>query len=211
MLLPFFQGLSEHDYYEIAERIKLNFQNYNQGSTIIHQGDLCDAFRFVLQGTMKVEKESHGGDYQIIEWIDIPSLLCPECLYGLNTTYARTFTAVSSVSVLEISKIDVFNVLMEYPTFRLNYMNFFSWRQQEAMRMAWQTIPKTPQKRFTQFVKNRCLRPVGRKQLNITQQVLAREMAVALQVLMAMLEEYREKQLIETSRGVIDIPNLENL
>ena len=211
LLLPFFQGLPEHDYYEIAERIRLYFRNYVQGTTIVRQGDECDAYRFVLRGALKVERENPAGDYMLTEWTDKPTLICPESLYGLDTAHTRSFSAVSNVSVLEISKTDVFNVLMEYTTFRLNYMNYFSWRQQQAMRMAWQTIPRTPQKRFVQFVKNRCLRPVGRKQLQITQQVLAREMAVALQVLQAMLEEYRKEQLIETSRGIIEISNLEKL
>ena len=211
LLLPFFQGLPEHDYYEIAERIKLNFKTYAQGTTIVRQGNECDAYCFVLRGALKVVRESHAGDYKLTEWTDMPTLLCPESLYGLDTKHTRSFSAASNVSVLEIPKTDVFNVLMEYTTFRLNYMNYFSWRQQEATRVAWQNIPRTPQKRFVQFVKNRCLRPIGRKQLQITQQVLAREMAVALQVLQTMLEEYSNKRLIETSRGIIDIPNLEKL
>ena len=53
--LQFLQGLNFSDFNDILTSISLDFNTYNEGDVIVHQGDNCDKLIYILDGTFEVE------------------------------------------------------------------------------------------------------------------------------------------------------------
>ena len=46
--LQFLQGLNFSDFNDILTSISLDFNTYNEGDVIVHQGDICDKLIYIL-------------------------------------------------------------------------------------------------------------------------------------------------------------------
>lgn len=209
--VPLFQGFSKEEYYTMAERARLDFRTLAPNTTFLRQYERCDRYSFIVGGEVKFSRESDSRDYVYYEWQNRPSLLQPECLYGLSTRYTHTVSTVSQVTLFEVDKETVFNLLMKLDTFRLNYMNLLSYEVQKAKKYLWNGIPKRLERRFVDFLVMRSLRPAGHKQLKIRQTRLAAELSATAPAVSQMLKELDAKGLVQNTRWWIDIPQLELL
>ena len=211
LLLPLFQGIGRGDFAEIAERIRLGFQKKAKGSVLAKQDELSTGLFFVLSGEVCAHKLSDFNDYELFEWLNMPLVLQPECLFGLSTRYTRTFTATSDVQMLRVEKDAVRDILFYYPTFRINYLNLLSTRAQLSSRLLWRNVSKDLRSRFIQFLSARCLRPAGRKELHIGMIALADELLATRLRVSQMLNNLAEEGLVELHRENIVVPNMERL
>ena len=211
LLLPLFQGIGRGDFQEIAERVRLGFLKRSKGCVLVQQDELCTGLYFVLGGEVCAHRLSDQNDYSINEWLNMPLVLQPECLFGLSTRYTRTFTAASDVQLLRVEKDVVRDVLFYYPTFRINYLNLLSTRAQLSTRLLWRTVSLDLRSRFIQFLSSRCLRPAGRKELNMGMVALADELLTTRLKVSKMLNELEHQEMLELHREKIVVPNLERL
>lgn len=211
LLLPLFQGIGRGDFQEIAERVRLGFLKLPKGSILARQDELCTGLFFVLGGEVCAQRLSDQNDYTIKEWLNMPLVLQPECLFGLSTRYTRTFTATSNVQMLRVEKDVVRDVLFYYPTFRINYLNLLSTRAQLSSRLLWRNVSVDLRSRFVQFVSSRCLRPAGRKEMKIGMVALANELLTTRLKVSKMLNELERQELVELRREKVIVPNLERL
>lgn len=211
LLLPLFQGLGRGDFMKIAARIRLGFQQRSNGSILAKQDELCTGLFFVLGGEVCATKLSDHKNYELNEWLNMPLVLQPECLFGLKTRYTRSFKATSEVQMLRVEKDAVRDILFYYPTFRINYLNLLSTRAQTSSRLLWRNVPDDLRSRFVQFLSSRCLRPAGNKELIIDMVSLADELLVTRLNVSKMLNDLQDQGLVELNRGKIKIPNLERL
>ncbi|MBP3785959.1 MAG: Crp/Fnr family transcriptional regulator [Bacteroidaceae bacterium] len=209
--LPLFQGFSEADYLEMAAKVRLNFQTLQAGKTIIRQGSPCKSYIFIVGGDFCVTHHNDSPFYMLHEWFSMPALLGAENLYGLRQRYAYSATTKSVVTLFEVSKDMVFNVLMNYEVFRMNYMNLLSYYSQTRRDKLWLSHPSLLQERFAAFLSYRCLRPAGHKRLHIRQTSLAAELLATLRNVSLMLQNLEERQLLHHGRGFIDVPRFEKL
>ena len=124
--LPLFQGLGKGDFIEIAGRTRLEFQTFPKGSILVKQDELCTGLYFVIDGEVCSSRWSVDKKYELKEWFALPCVLQPESVFGLVTCYTRTFIAASPLQVLRVEKNAVRDILFDYSTFRINYLNFLS-------------------------------------------------------------------------------------
>ena len=211
LLLPLFQGMSRADFLEVAERVKLNFQQRSKGNVLVEQDDLCTGLYFVLKGEVEVRKVSDQKDSELVEWVNMPMVLQPEAMFGLSTRYTRTFIANTPLQLLRVEKDVVRDILFDYSTFRINYLNLVSYRVQHANRLLWRNLPPVLESRFIHYLNAHCLRPAGRKELKIGMVALSERLLATRLNVSKMLNNLEEKQLIELYRGRIMIPCMEKL
>ena len=209
--LPLFQGVGKTDFLEIAERVKLNFQKLGAGKVLVEQDELCTGLYFVLKGEVEVRKVSDQKDAELVEWMNMPLVLQPETMFGLNTRYTRTFKAATPLELLRIEKGLVRDILFNYSTFRINYMNLVCYRVQMANRMLWRNIPNDLEGRFIQYLVAHCLRPAGKKELRIGMVALAERLLSTRLNISKMLNELERNGLVQLNRGRILIPCMEKL
>lgn len=211
LLLPLFQGIGRNDFWEIAEQIKIGFHKQRASHVIAKQGELCEKLHFVMNGTLRMERDSDNHQYTLHEWYDKPTVLQPECLFGLTTRYTRTYHADTDIQYFEIDKSAVREVLFYYPTFRINYLNMLSGMIQTGTKHLWHTPSPDLLHRFISFVTHRSMRPAGKKTLYIDMPTLATELLATRLNVSKMLNHLAEQDLLELHRKRIIIPQLEKL
>ncbi len=209
--LPLFQGIGRNDFLEIAERVRLGFRKVTRETTLVQQDEPCNSLIFVMRGGIRTSRESDAHTYTLAEWINQPLVISPESLFGLHPRYTHKVVVSESAEILQIDKAAVRDILFDYPTFRINFLNILSGRLQRSSHLLWRPLPTIPEQCFTHFLLVRCLRPAGRKQLHIKMQQLALELQDTRLNVSAMLHRLAERQLIIMGRGRIDVPALELL
>lgn len=209
--LPLFQGISRGEFIELMGRMRFARKLYAAGTTIVSQDKPCNTLFFILDGLITAQHESGNRKYTITEWLNPPTVLQPEVIFGLRTRYTGTYTAFTSVRALEIDKGAVRDVLLNYEVFRLNYLNLLSTRLQQKQRDLWRPLPPETSARFFRFLHVRLLRPAGKKEISVKMEVLAEELQVTRLTVSRMLHDLSRRELIILRRGRIIIPSFEKI
>lgn len=173
LLLPLFQGLSKNNLTTIIEKVKFHFHTYEEGETIIRQGDDCRQLCFLMNGevTAQITDPTHG--FSITEVLEAPFNIELYSLYGMHTRYRATYTARTKVNLLTIDKDYIFQELSKYYIFRLNFLNILSNHCQNAQNKLWNTHIGSLSEKFIQFISLRSQTQTGEKTLLITMEDLA--------------------------------------
>ncbi len=209
--LPLFQGLGKGDFIEIAGRTRLEFQTFPKGSILVKQDELCTGLYFVIDGEVCSSRWSVDKKYELKEWFALPCVLQPESVFGLVTCYTRTFIAASPLQVLRVEKNAVRDILFDYSTFRINYLNFLSSAVQNKEKTMWRMSVDNLAVRFVNFLSVRCVRPAGRKDLHISMVDLAQELLATRLRVSRMLKFFASEGLLILKRERIIVPNFEKL
>lgn len=209
--LPLFQGINRGEFTEVAARIRIARHTLLPGMEVVGRGTPCDSLFFVVSGTVAACSDGDKGNYSFMERFHAPLVLQPERLFGLRTRYAHAFTAESEVRLLEVGKAAVRDVLFNYETFRLNYLNLVCSRLQQAQRHLWRALPEELPERFAQFLHVRCLKPAGYKELRIRMTDLAAELGTSRLSVSRMLNGLEDRGLLQLRRERIVMPSFEKL
>ena len=211
LLLPLFQGLSKNDMTTIIEKVKLDFQTYPKGETIIRQGNPCEKLCFLLNGELRVQTKDAKHAYALTEIIKEPMVIEPQSLFGMQTHYTASYQAHTQVSVLMIDKAFIFSELNNYEIFRINYLNILSNRSQVAYQKLWNTHIGTINEKFVNFIALRCQIQGGEKILQTTMEDLAFLINETRINLSRLLNDLQDKGLVQLKRKEILIPRFEKL
>ncbi len=205
--LPLFQGISYSDFLEIADHVRLSQRKEKKGVIIAEQGDSCNNLFFIMSGRVVSVRESDCHRFKLTEELPTPTIIQPEALFGLRTRYSRSYITLENVHLIEISKAVLRDVLILYPTFRINFFNTLSTQVQQREAKLWRKNPSDLQNRFRTFLLARVERPAGKKELHITMDTLAEELNTTRLNVSKMLSVLQESGLIEAHRGKIEIPS----
>lgn len=209
--LPLFQGMGKSEMFEITEKIKLDFRRQPKGHYFARQDEICKSLRYVVSGDVCVRTASTHNDFTLSEWVHAPLVLQPERLFGWSPSYSRSFVAASTIHTLEIDKAAVRDILMLYPTFRLNYMNIACTPIHRAETRQWQPVARTFSGRLVQLVSSRCYYPAGRKELHVDRSTLAESLHANTRSFSTILREMEKVGWLELYRERIVIPKFEVL
>lgn len=204
--LPLFQGLAQEDFTCILGKVKLHFTKHRAGEIVAAAGDCCNQLFFLLKGEMASCTTSPDKNYSLTEYLQAPNLLEPQSLFGMNTTYAATYTAGAGTHTVSISKNFVLEELFKYEIFRLNYTNIISNRAQVLNARLWAPTTGKQEARIARFILHRCERPTGKKLLKIKMEKLAEILNDTRLSVSKALNKMQDKGLIELHRGEIFVP-----
>lgn len=209
--LPLFQGLAQEDFTNILAKVKLHFIKHKKGEVIAQGGTVCDRLIFILQGTVSAATPASDGSYLFTERCGAPAVLEPYSMFGMNTDYVSTYTALEETRTISIGKAFVVNELAQYEIFRLNYINIICNRAQTQQRRLWSTYGGDLQERIVSFIASRAEHPSGEKSLKIKMEELARIVNDTRLNVSKVLNSLQDKGLMELHRGEIVVPRLEVL
>lgn len=132
MTLPLFKGISYKRVSEMVGNTKLAFFKYLAGETIFQAGTSCDRIKFVFSGSVRLTMTSDNDRVSISQTLRAPSIIQPDYLFGRNTLYPVTAEAIDTVSVIEIDKASLLNLLREDEVILFNYLNILSTDAQKS-------------------------------------------------------------------------------
>jgi CRP-like cAMP-binding protein len=212
--LPLFQGMGRMDFSSILGKVKLHFVKYKAGDVIVKKGTLCEQLIFVVSGEITTCTPAVEGGrtlYTFSEHFDAPYVVEVQALLGLNTVYASTYTAASTVSVFIVSKDFVMKELGKHPIFRLNYMNLLSSRSQSLYGRLWRTCPDDMEGRIRCFILSHVEQASGQKRIKIKMVQLARILNDTRQNVSKALNAMQLEGLLTLHRGEIVVPDVSKL
>ena len=209
--LPLFMGMDGAMLSSFYDEARPAVTIVRQGAMIARRGEECRTLTLVMDGSITVTSSDPHGICEIEEHMPANGVIEPQRLFGLHTTYMRTYTAASPCRVMRLPKQTVVSQLLVNEVFRFNFMNLVcSTAQQFESRFA-PAAPYTLEGRLAMFVLFKSLRPVGRKVLRVKMTDLATMLCTSRLTLSRMLHSLSSRGLIEFSRRHIVIPSLENL
>ena len=104
MGLPLFNGVSYNRISEIVGNTRLAFSKYLPGETILEAGDPCTRMMFVIGGCVRLSVRNSTDRFGVMQTLQAPSVISPDFLFGRNTLYPATVTAIDTVSIMQIEK-----------------------------------------------------------------------------------------------------------
>ena len=209
--LPLFQGISRYDLVDILKSLKPQRMTSIKGRVIVREGDTCNRMFFLLNGSLNAVAESDDHEYTLTEELKAPNLIQPECIFGLNQRFTRTFKAAEPCELMVIAKPDIIWLSDNYNIFKINLLNIICTRIQKTSRFPWRIGSLTIRQKIARFVEERCLTQMGKKTLTITMPRLAQEIGESRLNVSHELRAMKRDGLIQTRRSEIHFPTFESL
>ena len=208
---PLFQGLTSDNLLQIIGQTKFTFRKIAAGDIIKKEGEQCNRLALVVNGQAKSIAYADDHGYSIEENVAAPYTLQPECMFGLQLHYTRTFIATTTCDIVEIDKDDLMRISDEFIIFRMNLVNYISALSQKTTRKLWHPIPADAHDRIVHFIKTHCSSPTGPKTMRIKMTRLAQETGLGRRAVSEILNTMQDENLLTFSRGIIEINHVEAL
>lgn len=208
---PLFQGLTSDNLLQIIGQTKFTFLKIAAGDIIKKEGEQCNRLALVVNGQAKSIAYADDHGYSIEENVAAPYTLQPECMFGLQLHYTRTFIATTTCDIVEIDKDDLMRISDEFIIFRMNLVNYISALSQKTTRKLWHPIPADAHDRIVHFIKTHCSSPTGPKTMRIKMTRLAQETGLGRRAVSEILNTMQDENLLTFSRGIIEINHIEAL
>jgi len=130
--LPLFRGVTCGEMSEVVGKAKFHFAKYAPGEKIVSAGAEHTELEFVFGGTVELSTENADRRFRVTQHLTSPDVIAPDFLFGRDTQYPYTVTAVDEVSIVSLNKTDYMDILLSNRLFLLNYLNVLSLGSQKA-------------------------------------------------------------------------------
>lgn len=211
MRFALFKGMGHEELARLVTGTKLDFVKLPERSEALRAGDRTDSLLLLLDGRLQVTTSSADTQYSITEYVEPPSIIEPERLFGLHQASKRTFTASTPASLIAISKVEVARLCTEFMAFRLNMLNLIATKAQQFSDAIWSTTPASLSQCIARFVASRCISRHGTKVVTILMERLAAEVNDSRLDVSRALRAMQDEGIVQLARGKITIPDLDRL
>ena len=208
---PLFQGMSFSDLTQLVAHTKFGFLKLPAGKRVIKDGERCDRIYLLTNGCLRHESVSDDHSYSVVEEIQAPALIQPECITGLTQRFHGTFHTLTEVHFITIDKREMGILSDTFLVFRLNLLNIFATHTQKMQRRLWARCPRSLHNRIVRFFMDHCNHPAGRKTFHIKMEQLATELNDSRINISRALNAMQAKGMVTLGRSRIEIPAIEHL
>lgn len=207
---PLFQGMSQTELVQVVAHTKFNFVKYDCATRVIKTGEACHHFHFLTHGQLQLTT-AYGHGISVSEQVEAPSILQPECLFGLPQRFRSTFIALTPVNFITLDKNEVLHLCETFRVFQLNLLNMISAKSQRLLLIPTLSHPQTLRDHIVNYLVTHCQIPVGEKVFHILMNQLALEVNDSRTDVSRELNRMQTEGLICLSRGRIKVPAIESL
>lgn len=133
MALPLFNGVSRNRILQMAEATKFHFLKFSDKEPIIDAGEECTHVKFIISGKAKVTISNSDGRFKVSQVLEAPDVIAPDFLFGRDTHYPCSATAIGETGILQITKAEYVEILNSDKIFLYNLLNRLSMNAQKAI------------------------------------------------------------------------------
>lgn len=211
MRLPLFQGMSREDLFCVLEQTTFHFHRVDEGRTLFHQGAQCGELTFLMNGTLVADTQAPFANLSFAEELSPYTVIEPQSLFGKRPNYKSSYVTRSEVSLLSISKQEVYHLLGTYEIFRINLLNMLCSKAENLNESLWSIAPHDLEGRMALFIRSLCATPRGTKVLRCKMEDLAALLDDTRLNVSRILNKWREEGLVEMRRKEFVIPDVRKL
>lgn len=135
MELPLFKGIGEDQLSQMLEKTSMDFLKFEDGEVITHSDERVNYIDFILSGRVRESFKLEHYDLNIDEIKSRGGMIGALHLFGMETTYSSTCTAIGKVSLMRVEKSQYMNILKSEGIYILNFVNFLSAAAQKSPRL----------------------------------------------------------------------------
>lgn len=209
--LPLFQGLNMNDMSEIVTKVRLDFKQLSEEETIALQSSYCKKMVFVLKGKIRVEYIDPSNRFRFSEYIDAPTVIEPQNLFGMSQKYKRTYICQTPCQTLTIDRNQFLGVMMNYPIVKANMLNYICNKLQRTEQKIVEISHADAESKFRQLIHNYSINPRGKKHLYATMDALAEMFCETRLNVSKMLKTFKEQGLIAQERKAFTILDIDKI
>lgn len=209
--LPLFQGLNMHDMDEIVSKVRFDFQQLPEEETIALQTSYCKKLVFVLKGKVRVEYIDPANRFRFTEYVDAPTVLEPQNLFGMTQRYQRTYICQEMCHTLTIDRNQFLGVMMNYAIIKTNMLNFICNRLQRTTAKLVNISHENADTKFRQLILNYSTTPRGTKHLYATMDSLAEMFCETRLNVSRVLKSLKEQGIISQGRKSFTILDIDRI
>ncbi len=208
MQLPLFQGVSAEMLSTLVEKYKFHFLKYADGTTVVEAGQMCTHVRFVVSGAVRVATRCRTLDVTLLQTLTAPDVLGPDSLFGVDTAYPFSATAVGTCGILQIAKADYVTMLQADKVFLFNILNRLSRSAQQLTSMLLGVEQGSAAERLVRWVEPLASRAGSDIAIQYAQKDLCTLLGVQRKALLAALETMQADGVVQLAPHRIGITDL---
>lgn len=203
-----FQGMGINDLTQVMDRTKFDFRKYPAGKKIVKAGEVCHELLMITHGTLKQVTTHTDGHFDVEETIEAPYIIQPESLFGLSRKYRSTIKSATAVNMISLNKREV-NILLEtIQVFRINMLNILSAQSQHLLSAPWTEHPQSLRHLLLLFFIHHSTHLQGEKTFRLLMKQLAEMHGCKTLAISKVLNDMKNEELLQLSRGKIVIPDI---
>ncbi|HHT02841.1 MAG TPA: Crp/Fnr family transcriptional regulator [Bacteroidales bacterium] len=122
---PLFENMSEDEIAKVIGK-QYGIRTYIPGETILDQGDEYKYLLLLLEGEVSNSMTHISGKNMFIETISAPGVIAPAIFYAEINKIPVEVTAVDTVKVLPIAKVEFNYMLQRNPKLLMNFLKMIS-------------------------------------------------------------------------------------
>lgn len=130
--LPTFQGITRDRLRLLVEKYPFQFAKYADGETVVVAGQPCDAAHFIVSGHARATARHDALNITLAYSLNAPDVLYDNRIFGLDTIYPATVTALGECGLMTITKHDYIDMMQNDRILLFNALNRLS-RMSQAM------------------------------------------------------------------------------
>lgn len=211
MGLPLFNGVSYNRLSEIVGNTKLSFLKYLPGEKIIASGTPTSELMFIIGGKARLTITNHNERFFLHQTLEAPSVVYPDFLFGRNTLYPASATAIDTVSILRISKNDLISIMRLDEVVLFNYLNYVSTNAQKAIDGVLALTTGSLEERIAFWIISLSQRDAKDIVLSCRQRDLYTLFGVQRSSFISTLDSMKERGLIDYSNNEIKVMSRSDL
>lgn len=211
MGLPLFNGVSYNRISEIVGNTKLAFMKYLPGETIVQAGAPCTNLMFVIGGRVRLTIRNNSDRFSLGQTLEAPTVVSPDFLFGRNTLFPATVSAIDTVSIMQIEKNDFISIIRSDEVCLYNYLNFISTNAQKAVDGVLALTTDSLEERIAFWIIALSQRDAKEIVLSCRQRDLYTLFGVQRSSFMSTLDSMKERGLIDYSPNEIRVMSRMNL
>ena len=206
--LPLLMGLSVDDLMDIVEKVKFEFNKFQDGHIIINQGDKCDKIIYVLNGTLctcKYDLDRHFILYETFK--QEPYIIEPQNLWGMHQRFDRSYSFISDGNICILDKRNINFLMTHYDIIKTNFLNMICNKLQYATVSLSNNIPNNTEEKLLLFLKNNKINYSGQTEIKIKMKQLSNLISDTRLNVSKVLNKWGKMGFADIHRGCIKIPN----
>lgn len=202
--LPLLMGLSVDDLMDIVEKVKFEFNKYQDGHLIVAQGDKCDKIIYVLNGNLCTCKHDVNKSFMIYEYFNQePYIIEPQNLWGMHQRFDRSYSFTSDGSTCIINKRNINYLMSHYDIIKTNFLNMICNKLQYSTESLSNSLPHTTEEKLMFFIKHNKVGYYGQTEIKIKMQQLANIISDTRLNVSNVLNKWKRLGIAEIHRGNI--------
>jgi len=178
---------------------------------VIAQGELCSNLYILLSGEMSCERVSPDRLYSTLEYLQGPTQIEAENLYGLLCKFNHSYKAHTTCMMISISKHKVSHFMAKSEIFRINYINLLASLAGKLRQQSGPTRENDIRQKVVRFLLQSFSTPDPRKILRIKMNDLASYLDETRLSISQTLNDMNDSGLIQLKRKEIHIPDFQKI